>query len=222
MQLTSVIQLQWTRKWNELSAQGADSVDAEFLSLLASAKNVSVSLFDSEPWHPDVARFMVCRYESLDQYRAFWRRLKRNSMLTAGYMAVVDVALGAEREMALGEQAPVDSYCALIKLALTEKWFELCAQEKRALRSELSKIIAKWSESLNFNWYDSEAWTGRYSDFVLVKFDKLPEYNAFWNQVRGHPYFAACYVRFAGTVIGAHEEVPLTSIPTASALRQIR
>lgn len=210
-QLTSVIQITLNQHWQDLSPQGADGLQEEFFSFLASYKRVAVSVYDSQPWHPNISYFLVCDFESLKEYQHFWGRLNKQSVLEK-YSEIVDIALGVDRKVDSEFKPGGHDYCSLVKLSLTDKWFALASQEKKSLMKELTTVIDGWGERIDVRWLDADAWTDDYTDYLLIQFSSLSEYNDFWQEIRNHPYFASAYFRFRGTIMGARDQIELTTI----------
>lgn len=210
-QLTSVIQLALNQKFLELSPHGADGLQEELFSFLAGYKGVTAAVYDSQPWHPEIAYFLVCDFEQLKEYQKFFGRLTKQPILEK-YANVADIALGVDRKVDNELNPDGHDYCALVKLALTDKWFALASQEKQSLMKELVTVIDRWGERIDVRWLDADAWTDSYTDYLLIQFTRLAEYNEFWQEVRNHPYFASAYFRFRGTIMGALKRIELTTL----------
>lgn len=209
--LTTVIQLSAGQDWKELSPQGSDGLKKEFFSFLAGYKQVEVRAYNSQPWYPEVAYFLVCDFDSLERYQNFWHRLSRQPMLEK-YAQVLDIALGVDRTVDNKIKPGGHDYCSLVKLTLTDKWFSLAPQEKQSLMNELVNAIDVWGERIDVRWLDADAWTDSYTDFLLIQFTCLREYNEFWRDIRSHPYFSSAFFRFSGTLLGVRDPLELTTL----------
>ena len=209
--LTTVIQLKLSPAWEELTPQGSESLLKDFFSFLAGYKRVDVCAYNSQPWHPGIAYFLVCNFNSLNDYQKFWERLNKQSILET-YAKVIDIALGVDRKVDNEVKPGGHDYCSLVKLSLTDKWFSLAIQEKQSLMGELINVIDNWGQKIDVRWLDADAWTDEYTDYLLIQFTCLREYNEFWQEVRNHPYFASAYFRFRGTIMGARSHLEITTL----------
>lgn len=63
---------------------------------------------------------------------------------------------------------------------------------RASYRLELQELIDR-HPGIRWKYYDSEALSGNYQDFVICEFTQVVAYHNLWESIRDHPIFAKPY-----------------------------
>jgi hypothetical protein len=96
-------------------------------------------------------------------------------------------------------------FMAVIEFQILPKWFELDSRTQRDYAIQLSQMMKRYKD-VDSRWFDTDAWTGEFSDFVICEFENLQEYNDMWSELRRHPFLATPYARIGQVLMGMELE----------------
>lgn len=92
-------------------------------------------------------------------------------------------------------------FMAVVEFEILPAWFELDARTQRDYAGQVGNMM-KRHPSLLARWFDSDAWTGEFTDFFLCEFEDLEAYNELWSEMRRHPLLATPYARIGHVLMG--------------------
>lgn len=96
-------------------------------------------------------------------------------------------------------------FMAVIEFQILPRWFELDSRTQRDYANQLARLLRRY-ETVESRWFDADAWTGEFSDFVICEFEDLDAYNELWSEMRRHPFLATPYARIGHVLMGMELE----------------
>lgn len=95
---------------------------------------------------------------------------------------------------------------AVVEFQILPSWFELDTRTQRDIALQIGSVMGRYSQ-VDSRWFDADAWTGEFSDFVICEFEDLQAYNELWSEMRRHPFLATPYARIGQVLMGMELEV---------------
>ena len=95
---------------------------------------------------------------------------------------------------------------AVVEFQILPSWFELDTRTQRDYALQIAEVLGRYAE-VDSRWFDADAWTGEFSDFVICEFRNLTAYNELWSEMRRHPFLATPYARIGQVLMGMELEV---------------
>jgi hypothetical protein len=92
-------------------------------------------------------------------------------------------------------------FMSVVEFEILPAWFELDARTQRDYAKQVGGLM-KRHPNLHSRWFDSDAWTGEFTDFFLCEFEDLEAYNEMWSEMRRHPLLATPYARIGHVLMG--------------------
>ena len=99
----------------------------------------------------------------------------------------------------------------MIEVQVRTNWFELESRTRRDYAKQLDEIIERYPD-IRFRWFDAEAWTGKFTDFVLCEFSDLDSYNSLWGELRRHPFLCTPFATISRVILGMEIKTPQTPL----------
>lgn len=97
---------------------------------------------------------------------------------------------------------PHSGFMSVVEFEVLPEWFELDGRTQRDYARQVGDLMERHSEKLCSRWFDSDAWTGEFTDFFLCEFEDLEAYNEMWSEMRRHPLLATPYARIGHVLMG--------------------
>jgi hypothetical protein len=217
MSLVSVVSLKVENSWFRLPATDRDRSLVELNAIAQQHSEVDCRWFDSEPWSGGSSEFLLCSFSSLRSYHKFWNELRLHSVFTAPHARIGKVLLGSELgvteqdiqsqhgaatpEIPATDEPEVRDFVAVVELLILEKWLSLDYRTRQDYALQMATIVSNHPK-VRARWFDAEAWTGNFRDFVLCEFQELDDYRNLWNDLRVHPFLAHPYARIDNVCMG--------------------
>lgn len=90
---------------------------------------------------------------------------------------------------------------AILIIKMQRDWLALDRRTRLSYRTELQELIDRHT-GIRWKYFDSEALSGQYQDFVIVEFNQLLAYHNLWESLRDHPIFARPYFLVTQVYLG--------------------
>lgn len=91
----------------------------------------------------------------------------------------------------------------LILYRATNHWLSLTRNERKDIfEKEIQPILLRYQSSLQIEFYDSEAFHARISDFIKVESTDLKQYYFFIEELRDTAFFSVPYIELQDIVMG--------------------
>ena len=98
-------------------------------------------------------------------------------------------------------------FIAVVQLSLEHAWYGLDRRTRKDYSLQMAEIVAPFP-AVQCRWFDAEAWTGTFSDFVICEFEDLAAYHQLWLELRDHPFLATPYARIEHVSMGMEQDSP--------------
>lgn len=198
MSLVSVVSLKVENSWFRLPTIERQQSLLELDAITKRHPEVGCRWFDSEPWSGGSSEFLLCSFSSLKSYHKFWNELRMHSVFTAPHARIGKVLLGSElgvteediqsssepaAEQTDSDSAEARDFVAVVELLILEKWLSLDYRTRQDYALQMAYIVRSHPK-VRSRWFDAEAWTGNFRDFVLCEFQELDDYRNLWNDLR--------------------------------------
>lgn len=95
------------------------------------------------------------------------------------------------------------SYAAFLLLTATPAWLTLTNQEReRVLLAELQPVLARHREDVRIRYYDTEAYSARASDVLMLEFDAPGAHAKLIDDLRSSSIFTEPYFILQELLVG--------------------
>lgn len=95
------------------------------------------------------------------------------------------------------------SYVAFLFLTATPDWLVLTEQERdRVVAEELQPALAHHRDAVRIRYYDTEAYSARASDVVMLEFDTPGAHAKLIDELRSSPIFSKPYFILEELLVG--------------------
>lgn len=101
----------------------------------------------------------------------------------------------------MGHKKVENRFLAFIEVQVQSAWFELEIRTRHDFANQLKEIVKRYP-GITVRWFDAEAWTGRFTDFILCEFEDLDSYNTLWGELRRHPFLSTPYAVLSKVILG--------------------
>lgn len=101
---------------------------------------------------------------------------------------------------------------AVLTLRMEKEWLCLDRRTRLSYRTELDELIALHPR-VRWRYFDSEALSGNYQDFVLLEFADLMDYHNLWEVLRDHPVFSKPHFAVVSVQLGVERPPQLEEAP---------
>ncbi len=90
---------------------------------------------------------------------------------------------------------------AIVYLSIEPAWLALSREERRGYAEGIGRILARHPK-VSFDWFDADALSGAYSDFVICRFADMRAYHHLWEELRDTEIFSKPFARIANVTLG--------------------
>lgn len=90
---------------------------------------------------------------------------------------------------------------AVLSLRMEKEWLCLDRRTRHSYRVELDELVAQHPR-VRWRYFDSEALSGNYQDFVILEFSDLMDYHNLWESLRDHPVFSKPHFSLVSVQLG--------------------
>ena len=95
------------------------------------------------------------------------------------------------------------SHAAFLLLTATPTWLALEGPEReRVVAQELRPILDRHRHAVNARYYDTEAYTARASDLLVLEFDDPASHTKLIDELRSSPMFNVPYFTLEDLLVG--------------------
>lgn len=101
------------------------------------------------------------------------------------------------------------SYVIIWTLVFSDKWNSLSREQRKALQNEsLPSIIEKYKDYIHLKTVDTEGFSSKFQDFVIISTKSLDHYYCMLQDMRNTTVLSEGYLKISNIMIGidnAHE-----------------
>lgn len=95
------------------------------------------------------------------------------------------------------------SHAAFLLLTATPAWLALDGREReRIVANELRPILDRHRRAVSARYYDTEAYTARASDLLMLEFDHPGAHAKLIDELRSSPMFGVPYFKLEDLLVG--------------------
>ncbi|MFG2180570.1 darcynin family protein [Streptomyces abikoensis] len=97
-------------------------------------------------------------------------------------------------------------YGIVLTYTVTERWLALSREQRNAMReAHLEPAFAAYADRVRARFFDAEAFSGRFSDFVVLETEDLGAYYFLIEALRDTPVIAEGYLTFGEIFLGVED-----------------
>lgn len=96
---------------------------------------------------------------------------------------------------------PAIPMAAVVLLAFEPAWLALSRDERGRWAEKVGEVAAR-HPNVAMDWFDADALAGRYTDFVICRFEEIAAYHFLWEELRDLEIFSRPFVRIVDVVMG--------------------
>jgi hypothetical protein len=94
-------------------------------------------------------------------------------------------------------------YTIVLAYRYSAEWLQKTREQRQAFNDQyLNPILGKYGKTVNARFFDAEAFTSRFSDFVLFETEDLRQYYFLIEELRDSPLFAQGLARIEDLFMG--------------------